>query len=422
MEDVLSLLFLTGLMVMLILLNGFCAALDSSLTRTRSNKIPKRTAALHNRSSNRETIRSTLRLGVVLSSLFIGWIAQPAVEGGLFPFVSPVIPKWVLHPLGFALLFGILAWPHLTARHSAAGSGVFARFEASISGAISRLYKEPPENSGHHKEETHQLEAHNQRSNHVGVAPYSTEHVYPFVDRLGREIMVPRVDMVCLYTDNTFEENQAIIRQHRHTRYPLCEKDKDRILGVVHIHDIYEYTQTVSHPSFVTIARPEVSVPETMELTQILRTLQEKRAGMAIVVDEYGGTAGLVTKEDIMEEVFGEIQDEFDQSPPLFLPKGEATSIHPRALIEEVNDHFGVSIDDPDNDTIGGWLFSCLEKVPEKGDRIIFGGLEFMVVKARDRWIDRVLVRRIDTLADSPVVKEKRASSSAEECIPSSVS
>ncbi|MFS8514054.1 MAG: CBS domain-containing protein, partial [Planifilum fulgidum] len=145
------------------------------------------------------------------------------------------------------------------------------------------------------------------------------------------------------------------------------------------------------------LPRPAVLVPETMELKDILRNLQRNRVGMAIVVDEFGGTSGLVTTEDIIEEIVGEIQDEFDNEKPFFLQKGPETSIDPHLLIEEVNEYFQIDIDDPDNDTIGGWLFSRLEKVPEVGDEVAYGDLIFRVQEMDNRRITRILVKPRET-------------------------
>jgi CBS domain containing-hemolysin-like protein len=218
------------------------------------------------------------------------------------------------------------------------------------------------------------------------------DNVFEFSDRRAREIMVPRVNMKVLYRDNTFEENWEIIRQSHHTRFPLCGADKDDIIGIIHIRDVYEQMLNNEQPALEKLVRPAILVPETMELKDILRTLQKKRSEMAIVVDEFGGTSGLVTTEDIVEEIFGEIQDEFDNEQPAIQKVGNETIIDSRLLIDEVNDYFGIAIEDPDNDTIGGWVFSQLDKIPMKGDRVAYDGWIFIVKDVEKRRVTRLSV------------------------------
>jgi CBS domain containing-hemolysin-like protein len=212
--------------------------------------------------------------------------------------------------------------------------------------------------------------------------------------------MVPRVKMVCLFQDNTFDENFQIVKESHHTRFPLCGKDKDDIKGIVHIRDIYNCLADGKKPDFITLARPVVVVPETMELKDIFRNLQKNRVEMAIVIDEYGGTSGLLTTEDIIEEIFGEIQDEFDDELPLIQKQGEDTVIDSSLLIEDVNDYFKISIEDPDNDTIGGWLFSELDKVPREGDQVVFDGWTFTVQEMDQLRISRIVVSPHDRKPD----------------------
>lgn len=165
----------------------------------------------------------------------------------------------------------------------------------------------------------------------------------------------------------------------------------------MHIRDIYKYIAEGEKPDISQIIRPVVVVPETMELKDIFHNLQKNRVEMAIVVDEYGGTSGLLTTEDIIEEIFGEIQDEFDNELPLIQKVGEDTLIDASLLIEDVNEHFNISIEDPDNDTIGGWLFSELDKVPEEGDQVSFDKWVFTVKEMDQLRISRIIVSPLDS-------------------------
>ena len=136
------------------------------------------------------------------------------------------------------------------------------------------------------------------------------DNVFDFADRVAREVMVPRQDMVCLFTDDSLSENFAVTRKTGHTRYPLCTDDRDHIIGMIHIRDLMDIDESNEDFDLRTVMRPIEVVPESMSIAKILQIMQKKHIQMAAVADEYGGTAGLVTMEDLLEEIVGDIQDE----------------------------------------------------------------------------------------------------------------
>jgi CBS domain containing-hemolysin-like protein len=145
--------------------------------------------------------------------------------------------------------------------------------------------------------------------------------------------------------------------------------------------------------TILSVLRPVAFIPETIELQDALQKMQKERNHMTIVVDEYGGISGLLTTEDIIEEIFGEIQDEFDQENPFFQETDDGVSIDARLLIEDVNRYFHLLIVDEDNDTIGGWLFSQFGRVPVIEEQIHYDSVSFMVEKMRKQSIERILVK-----------------------------
>ena len=142
------------------------------------------------------------------------------------------------------------------------------------------------------------------------------DNVFDFADRVAREVMVPRQDMVCLFVDDTVEENLAVIKESGHTRYPLCREDRDHILGIIHIRELMNADYQKPDFNWTSIMREIDVVPESMSIAKILQLMQHKHVQMAAVADEYGGTAGLVTMEDLLEEIVGDIQDEHDTDMP----------------------------------------------------------------------------------------------------------
>lgn len=219
------------------------------------------------------------------------------------------------------------------------------------------------------------------------------DNVFDFADRVAREIMVPRQDMSCLYTDDSFEENLQVVRSGKHTRYPLCEKDKDHVIGIVHVQDLIDIDPRSSKDlDLKSIMRPISVVPEAMSTVKVLQLLQKNHQQMSLVADEYGGTAGLITMEDLVEEIVGEIQDEHDADEPediLQLENGDY-EFDGMVLLDEITDILQVEFEDPEEDTIGGYVFGVLGRKPEIGDSVQIGNYTFTVLQAEGFRVLRV--------------------------------
>lgn len=219
------------------------------------------------------------------------------------------------------------------------------------------------------------------------------DNVFDFADRVAREIMVPRQDMSCLYTDDSFVENLQVVRNGKHTRYPLCEKDKDHVIGIVHVQDLIDLDPRSSRDlDLRSIMRPISVVPEAMSTVKVLQLLQKNHQQMALVADEYGGTAGLITMEDLVEEIVGEIQDEHDADEPediLQLENGDY-EFDGMVLLDEITDILQVEFEDPEEDTIGGYVFGVLGRKPEIGDSVQIGNYTFTVLQAEGFRVLRV--------------------------------
>ena len=182
------------------------------------------------------------------------------------------------------------------------------------------------------------------------------DNVFDFTELSVREIMVPRMDMVCVYVDKPREENVHVMIEEEMTRYPLCIEDKDNIIGFVHVKDMLLAMIQGREVNLKTLARKVLMVPESMNVSLLLKTMQKEKSQLAIVVDEYGGTAGMVTIEDIIEEIVGEIQDEFDEErSPIEKQSDRIYSIDAKVLLEEL-EKLGINIDDENVNTLGGWL------------------------------------------------------------------
>jgi len=219
-----------------------------------------------------------------------------------------------------------------------------------------------------------------------------------------REVMVPRSQMVVIDIEQEFDEILALIVDSGHSRFPVIGEDRDEILGILLAKDLLRYfgTGATQEVAVRKLLRPASVIPESKRLKALLKEFRASHNHMAIVVDEYGGVAGLLTIEDVLEEIVGEIDDEHDQEEAEFIrPDGDRNgrpSFAVRALtrVEDFNEYFECELADEEYDTIGGLVMHELGRLPRRGEKLDFGGFEFAVIKADKRRIDALQVQRLD--------------------------
>lgn len=218
--------------------------------------------------------------------------------------------------------------------------------------------------------------------------------IFEFGETTAREIMVPRVDMKAVDVETAMKDVIDLTLQVGHSRIPVFEENIDNIVGTVFDRDLFKYfrEQEVDVPLREAL-RPAYFVPESKKVDELLRELQNNRVQMAIVVDEYGGTAGLVTIEDILEEIVGEIQDEFDAEEDPIQPVSDTEAVF-NALVhmDDVNEWLDMELDAGDVDTLGGYVYSHLGKMPVSGDEFDVGNVSFSVISTVGRRIKKVRV------------------------------
>ena len=221
--------------------------------------------------------------------------------------------------------------------------------------------------------------------------------VFEFGDTVVREVMVPRPDMITARADASLGEVLEVILRAGYSRIPIYEGDNDNITGVLYAKDLLKRMHEAKGEGKVSsLARAPLFVPEQKKVSELLREMQQRRVHMAIVIDEYGGTAGLVTIEDLIEEIVGEIVDEYDQEEPLVEPVDENTiRVDAKLPIDDVNELLEVELPHEEWDTVGGLVFGLTGRVPVPGETVRYDSLEFVTERVAGRRIQKVVIRKV---------------------------
>jgi len=219
------------------------------------------------------------------------------------------------------------------------------------------------------------------------------QSILSFSDTLAREIMVPRTDAIIISADTQVEELLQLVIQEGHSRFPVHGGSIDNIIGILHVKDLLS-CWSEDHLDLKDIVRTPYFIPETKKISHLLKELRDKKSHMAIVIDEYGGTAGLVTIEDIIEEIIGEIHDEYDNEDTLMVATDEGDLlVDARLEIEKLVEHFNLDVPKGNFESVGGFIISLLGRVPQPHETITHAPLEMTIESADARKIRKVRVR-----------------------------
>ncbi|MGW8207440.1 MAG: hemolysin family protein [Syntrophobacteria bacterium] len=219
------------------------------------------------------------------------------------------------------------------------------------------------------------------------------QSILSFRDTLAREIMVPRTDAVFISADTPIEKLLQLVIQEGHSRFPVHSGSSDNIIGILHVKDLLTFW-SAEHLDLKDIIRTPYFIPETKKISHLLRELRDKKSHMAIVIDEYGGTAGLVTIEDIIEEIIGEIHDEHDNDEILMVATDEGDLVvDARLEIEKLVEHFNLEVPKGNFESVGGFIISLLGRVPQPQETVTHAPLEMTIESADARKIRKVRVR-----------------------------
>lgn len=433
--DIVPILFQLLLVFFLIAMNGFFVAAEFACVKIRPSRLEtliqegsRQAKYAKKLTDHLDASLSVTQLGITLASLGLGWVGEPAVATLILPITHAIgLDDVIGHTIALALAFSIITGLHIVLGELTPKTMAIQNVEKiMLSVALPMLvfhrvmypfvwllnhvanwvahrmgFHTALEGDDAHTEEEIRLlmeESHRQGLIDDTEVDF-VDNVFDFTDLNVREIMTPRTDMVCLYLEDTMDENLHIILEEQLTRYPICHEDKDHIVGFLHVKDLMRVMAEGRKPNLRRLARKALIVPESMDVSVLLKTMQKQRSQMAIVVDEYGGTAGMVTIEDIVEEIVGDIQDEFDEERPTAERRGKRIfSVDAKMLLEELEDILEIDIEDEDVDTVGGWLYDQIGQAPRVGQMAASGGNLFYVEEVDGVRITRVLIHCAEDL------------------------
>ncbi|ACV64259.1 protein of unknown function DUF21 [Desulfofarcimen acetoxidans DSM 771] len=416
----------------LVFLNGIFVAAEFSFVKVRPTRLAQLADEGNRKANIAQTIISNIdaylsvcQLGITLASLGLGWLGEPVVAKIIEPVLGylGVFSSDVLHYISFVIAFSLVTLMHVVFGELVPKSLAIQRAEkialylatpmrifyylfypgiivfngtANSILHIIGIQRTSEHEASHSEKELQMLVSESYKSGHLDKDEWRLlQNVFEFEKRIAREILVPRPEVVFLDRRKTLQQNIEIARQSEHTRFPLCDGDNDNVVGLIHIKDLFKLKDETSIND---VKRNIMMVPEGIPLDRLLKQFQQCRQQMALVVDEYGGTSGIVTMEDVLEKLVGEIHDEFDNEIPKIIPEKEGTFlVEGRLLLEEAKEMFHLPVtEDTEYDTIGGYVFGELGKRPKVGDIVELPNHRLEVTRIQGLRIQQIRLNILD--------------------------
>ena len=421
------------LVLILVLLNAFFVVSEFSIVKIRKTKLEelvhngnKRAKIALKITDNLDSYLSAIQLGITLAALGLGWIGEPAVSkllenvlGGYFADNSIL-----LHSVSFGIAFTFITILHVVLGELIPKSLAIQKTETFVLLIAYPLYTfkrlfypfiwvldmvtlkalktmgvQPAseEEMAHSEEEIKLIVNASQKGGVIDDTERDIiQNAIDFSEICAHEIMIPRQDMCCLFLNDSFEQVMNLVKRSKHTRYPLCDKDRDNVVGMIHIRDLLEHSEEKLEKGRLNkIARQILFVPENQSVSEVLHLMRRKHTHVAIVVDEYGGTAGMLSMEDILEELVGDIMDEHDVAEAQEIQKVSdcICEFDGKVLIEDAYECMELPCCERDESTIGGYVFTLLGRAPKVGDKVEDEYCKYEVISSNKMRIKRVRVQ-----------------------------
>ncbi len=425
-------IFQSVVVLFLVCLNGFFVASEFAIVKVRDSQLAalagagvKRAVKAREVVAQLDAYLSATQLGITLASLALGWVGEPFIAHMLHPvFVAMGVQSpAVITTVSFALAFGIITFLHIVLGELAPKSlairkpvpttlwvsGPLRLFHRVFRPAIwllqgtanfflRHVFRMAPVGEhelAHSSEELRLLLAAAAKAKELTHRGADISQRALELDSLTvRDVLTPRREVVFLDTELSPEENLRRAKASRHTRFPLCREHLDTAIGLIHIKDLISLEED-PQPDLAAVKRELLTVPEMMSLERVLEVFLERRAHLALVLDEFGGAAGIITLDNVIEELVGEIQDEFDAEQSAIKRTGADAFLAQGGLsLRELRDVTGVELESSDVSTLGGYVTEQLGRLPHAGETLELGGYLVTVVKADKHWVSQLTLQK----------------------------
>ncbi|MDD4798799.1 MAG: hemolysin family protein [Clostridia bacterium] len=392
------------LVVFFLVMNAFFVAAEFALVRVRKSQIDvlvaegnKKALVAKKVTDNINAYLSACQLGITLASLALGWLGEPAVSKLFEPLfdklgLNAATASAVAVIIGFCIItmlhivFGELVPKSLaifsTEKYALATARllyffyhitypIMVLFNSTTNGILKLLGHSTQEEATMSNEEILLMMGESVKQGQIDESQYQfVDNIFDLSDKDAETIMTPRTDMICLYLEDNIEEHLDTINNSHFTRYPVCKEDKDHLVGFIHIKDLY-CLRDLGGSDITPLIRKLNAIPESLPIGRLLTLFKAKKTKIAVVVDEHGGTSGIVTLSDVIDEIVGEMSDEYYHDEiKNFTQIAENKWLFEGVLeLDKCAEHLGLRIeDDFDSETIGGFLLALMEKIPQTGD------------------------------------------------------
>lgn len=445
MDETGSISFNLFIIVFLLFSNGFFVASEFAMVKVRKTRIEQLVKeGDFNAKIALEALKdldkfiAAVQLGVTISSIGLGWVGEGTLARiiePIFAFLPGISQNIATHTVSVSIAFALITFLHvvigelvpksialeytektalLVARPMQIITTIFNPFIWLLNGfgnSLLQMFHIPHSHKGSLVHSTEELDMLVNASYDGGVLNETEKdmlhNVFKFSDLTAKQVMIPRTDMICIPEDMSFEELNNLAAESQYTRYPVYSEDIDHITGLIHVKDLYSLSIKNQERPIKSLLREVLLVPETITMDNLVLEFKKRKGQMAIVVDEFGGTSGLITLEDVLEEIFGEVQDEFDEEEECDIKEIEPNKYLANAMmrLDELAEFFEIqeeAIDDEDIDTIGGLVVKLLGHIANIGDTAQFENLTFNVKE-----IDGARITKLEIIRKPVEITEK---------------
>ncbi|MFZ0368383.1 MAG: hemolysin family protein [Halobacillus sp.] len=422
MESTLKLLAVA----VLIILTAFFVASEFAIVKVRKTRIEAKAAEGNKKAKNSLRVLNNLdyylsacQLGITITALGLGWLGEPTLVILLDPLIGNFnLPSGITHTISFAISFFIITFLHVVLGELAPKTVAIQKAEAitlllsrplmlysklmypliwllnGSANVLVRLFGFQTANESeevHSEDELRHILTQSYQKGEINRSEYTyVDRIFEFDNRTAKEIMIPRTEMAVIDINHSLKNVLREMKQERYTRYPVVDGDKDQVIGIIHMKEFF-YEDVQEQGSLRSFIRPVMKVFENVPIHDLLVKMQKDRTHMVVLMDEYGGTSGIVTVEDILEEIVGEIRDEFDHEEEREIKrlKNGHFLLEGKTSIQDINEFFDLDLDHEDIDTISGWIYTR-DYDAREGTIVAEDKLQFKIVDMEDGQIKKV--------------------------------